>query len=358
MTNTTAWIDVDLLQTGFNSSGLIEDSKLLEMGKAFAHSGAFIVTVIFTCLIIVIVQNSSELRENPRYILLCMHCTCVSMFNILGAVVHSLRSLQWPVSRIVCWILFDLQVVMARGLMITLTLMSVTTCLSVSLPLRYPALVQRYRHWVMLASCVFALFNPVVFTVLACVRYPWDYVIGLDTECSTALEGMACIVSALTQLSLLIMLIIGSYVLIYLEGRRAGHFTASNSKGRRTILIHCLQMSLHILPSLIIISRHQARFAVALALYIVFCSAQSLSPVVFGLRCKELSMEMQHLLPCTQGICGHIGSTDNTSTETVTSAGSVACIETNAPACVATGTLSAVISKCEEEQKDVTEVTV
>lgn len=333
----------------------------METGKAFAHLGAFIVTGLFTCLIIVIVRDSPELRENPRYILLCLHCICVSVFNVMGAVVHGLRSLRWPVSRIVCWILFDLQVVMARGLMITLMLMSVSTCLSICLPLRYPALVQRYCPWVMLASCALALFNPVVFTVLACVRHPWNYVIGQDTECSTALEGTACIVSALMQLSLLIILIIGSYVVIYLEGRRAGHFTPSNSKGRRTILIHCLQMSLHILPSLIIISRHQERLAVALALFIVFCSAQSLSPVVFGLRCKELSMEIPHLLRCTQGSCGHVGSTDNTSIGTVTSAGTGASIEMNASACMATGTLSAVISECEEKQKetpDITEVTV
>ncbi|KAI7810206.1 putative olfactory receptor 2T2-like [Triplophysa rosa] len=305
---------------------------------------AFIVTVFFTCLIIVVVQNSSELRENPRYALLCLHCMCVSGFNIMGAVVHSLRSLCWPVSRIVCWILFDLQVVMARGLMITLMLMSVTTCLSICLPLHYPALVQSYRHWVTLPSCAFALFNPVVFTVLACVRYPWDYVIGLDTECSTALEGTACIVSALTQLSVLRYDDYVHHVAIYLEGRRVGHFTPSNGKGCCTILIHCLES-----------------LAVTLPLYIVFCSAQSLSPVVFGLCFKELSMKMPHLLPCTQGICGYIGSTDNRSFGTVTSAGTGACIEMNASACVATGTLFAVISKYEEEQKetsDVTEVTV
>lgn len=345
------------LSLGFSGSSLIEDTKLLDTGKAFAHLGASIVTGLFTCLIIAIVRHSQELRENPRYVLLCLHCICVSGFNIMGAVVHGLRSLCWPVSRIVCWILFDVQIVMARGLMISLTLMSVSTCLSICLPLRYSALVQQYRHWVILTSCALALFNPVVFTVLACVRYPWDYVIGLDTECSTALEGTACIVTALTQLSLLIMLIIGSYVVIYVEGRRAGHFTPSNRKGRLTILIHCLQMSLHILPSLIIISRHQERLAVALALFIVFCSAQSLSPVVFGLRCRELLVEMPHFLPCLQG---HIGSTDDTSIGTVSSAGTEASIETNAFACMATGNLSEVISECEVEQKetpDITEVT-
>ncbi|XP_055058475.2 probable G-protein coupled receptor 148 [Misgurnus anguillicaudatus] len=347
MTNASDRIDLDLAQTGFTSSSLTDDSRLLETVKAFAHFGAFIFTGLFTYLIIVTVRDSPELYQNPRYVLLCQHCLCVTGFNIMGAMVHSLRSLRWPVSRITCWILYDLLVVMARGLMITLVLMSVNTCLSICMPLRYPVLVQRYRHWVMLGSCVFVLFNPVVFTVQACSRYPWDYVIGLDTECSTALEGTACIVSALVQLSLMIMLIIGSYVVIYLEGRRAGHFTPSNSKGRRTILIHSLQMSLHIFPSLIIISRHQERLAVALTLYIVFCCAQSLSPVVFGLLCRELYTKMPHFrVDC--GSCGHVRSMNNTSTGTASK-------ERNASTSTTTGNLSVVISEC--DKKDMSDIT-
>uniref|UniRef100_A0A672MVI6 G-protein coupled receptors family 1 profile domain-containing protein n=1 Tax=Sinocyclocheilus grahami TaxID=75366 RepID=A0A672MVI6_SINGR len=278
------------------SSNLADSNRLLETIKSFVHFGAFIVTGLFTCLIIATVRNNQQLHQNPRYILLCQHCICVTGFNIMGAVVHALRSLRWPVSRITCWILFDLQVVMARGLMITLTLMSISTCLSICMPLRYPILVQRFYRWVAFVACILSLLNPVVFTIRACVSFPWDYMVGLDTECSTALEGTACIASALVLLLLLVLLIIISYVAIYLEGRRAGHFTRSNSKGRRTILIHSLQMSLHILPSLIIISRHQEALPIAVSIFILFSFAQSLSPVVFGLRCKELYKDMPQFL--------------------------------------------------------------
>lgn len=344
------------------SSNQAHSNRLLEIIKAFVHFGAFIVTGLFTCLIIVTVRHNQELHQNPHYVLLCQHCICVTCFNIMGAVVHTLRSLHWPVSRITCWILFDLQVVMARGLMITLTLMSVSTCLSICMPLRYPILVQRLYRWVALVACILALLNPVVFTVLACVRFPWDYVVGLDTECSTALEGTACIASALALLLLLVVLII-IYVAIYLEGRRAGHFTQSNSKGRRTILIHSLQMSLHILPSLIIISRHQEALPVAVSIFILFSFAQSMSPVVFGLRCKELYKDMPQFLPYfwgNCGSCGHIGSMESTSTETVTSAETATSIETNASTCMATSTLSAITTEheVEIEGSDFAELTV
>lgn len=350
------------LSSGLTSSSLAESNRLLETVKAFVHFGAFIITGLFAWLIIATVRHNQELRQNPRYILLCQHCVCVSGFNIMGTAVHGLRSLRWPIFRITCWILFDLQVVMARGLMITLTLMSVSTCLSICMPLRYPILVQRFQRWVTLVACVLALLNPVVFTVIACVRSPWDHVVGLDTECSTALEGTACIASALALLLLLVLLIIGSYVAIYLEGRRAGHFTRSNSKGRRTILIHSLQISLHLLPSIIIISRHQETLPVALAVFVVFSFAQSLSPVVFGLRCKELYKEMLHFLPWFRGTCsgcGHVGSIDTISTGTITSAETAASIETNTSASMATITPSAIIThEGEKERSDFIELTV
>ncbi|XP_016090897.1 olfactory receptor 2T2-like [Sinocyclocheilus grahami] len=360
MTNTSDRMDLAfVLQTGFTSSDLADNNRLLETVKAFVHFGAFIVTGLFTCLIIATVWHNQGLRQNSRYLLLCQHCVCVTGFNIMGAVVHSLRSLRWPISRI----LFDLQVVMARGLMITLTLMSISTCLSICMPLRYPILVQRLHRWVALIACILTLLNPVVFTVLACVRFPWDYVVGLDTECSTALEGTACIASALALLLLLVLLIIISYMAIYLEGRRAGHFTRSNSKGRRTILIHSLQMSLHILPSLIIISRHQEALPIAVSIFILFSFVQSLSPVVFGLRCKELYKEMPQFLPCFWGTCGscsHIGSMESTSTGTITSAKTAASIEANASTCKATRTPSAITTEHEgeNESSDFTELTV
>ncbi len=333
-------------------SNQTDSNRALETVKAFVHFGAFIVSGLFTSLIIVTVRHNQELHQNPRYVLLCLHCICVTGFNIMGTVVHALRCLRWPVSRITCWILFDLQVVMARGLMITLTLMSISTCLSICMPLHYPILVQRLYRWVALVACILALLNPVVFTVLACVRFPWDYVVGLDTECSTALEGTACIASALALLLLLVLFIIISYVAIYLEGRRAGHFTRSNSKGRRTILIHSLQMSLHILPSLIIISRHQEALPVAVSIFILFSFAQSLSPVVFGLRCKELYKDMPHFLTCFWGdcgSCGNAGSIESTSNGTSTSAETDASIETNASTCMTTSPPSAIITEHESE---------
>lgn len=277
-----------------NSSG---NQPLLDMVKACVHSVMFVATGVFTYVITVTVRGSPHLRRNAHYLLLLQHCICLTGFNATGGVLHGLRALRLPVARLACWILFDLQVVMARGLVFTLTLMCVCTCLSVRCPLRYEALVCTLYRWVIFVMWTLALINPVVFTALACAQHPWRYVISPDVECSTVLEGKACIISALLLLFLMVLLIFSSYILIYLEGHRAGHFSQSNSKGRRTILIHMLQISLHIFPSFIIISRVHQVLVVAVITFLIFSISQFLSPVVYGLRCKQLNEELPRFFP-------------------------------------------------------------
>ncbi|XP_030630618.1 olfactory receptor 4K17 [Chanos chanos] len=342
---------------------MLEDIKLLDTVKACFHSGAFIFTGLFTYLIIVTVHGTPELQTNARYALLCQHCACVAGFNVTGATLHALRALRLSTMRLVCWVLFDLQVALARGLIITLTLMAVNTCLSICKPLHYLTLVHRTRTVVILVSWFLALVNPVVFTVLACVDTPWDYVVGPDPMCSTTLEGKAPRISALALLALLILLIVGSYVLIYLEGHRAGHFSRSNSRGRRTILIHTLQMSLHLLPAVMIISRLDQYLPLALANFTVFCAAQSLSPVVYGLRCRELRSHLARFIPQPlQSLrsCGRVHDTSNGTSSSLGNVGSSTETVTSTSTCVAIGNYSAghTDSDCEEQDSTVTCTTV
>uniref|UniRef100_A0AAY4ADJ2 G-protein coupled receptors family 1 profile domain-containing protein n=1 Tax=Denticeps clupeoides TaxID=299321 RepID=A0AAY4ADJ2_9TELE len=240
--------------------------------------------------------------KNTGYILLCQHCICITGFNAAATVMHSIRALHVPTVRLACWLLFDVQVVFARGLMVTLTLMSLKTCVSVCWPLRSPDLIHRSRHFIVFTAWLLVFFNPVVFTVLSCINTPWQKLKAQETPCSTALEGSAPRISGLAQLGVLMILIVASYVLIYLEGYRAGHFSQANSKGQRTILIHGLQMGLHVLPSLIIILRLRKSLAVEITNLIVFCVAQSASPIVYGLRCRDIWIQLPQFIRCNSDL--------------------------------------------------------
>ncbi|KAI5092556.1 olfactory receptor 2T2-like [Silurus meridionalis] len=275
-----------------------DNQHLLDMVKMCVHFMMFLAIGVFTYVIAVTVHGSPHLRRNVHYHLLLQHCICLTGFNAAGGVLHVLRSLRLPVTRLACWILFDLQVVMARGLNFTLTLMCMCTCLSVCCPLRYNSLSRTFYRWMISVTWILALINPVVFTALACAQQPWRYVMAPDTECSTALEGKACIISSLLLLLLMVLLISSSNICICLEGHHAGHFSRSNSKGRRTILIHILQISLHTFPTFIIVSRMHQMLVIALITFLIFSISQFLSPVIYGLRCKELNKEIPRFFPC------------------------------------------------------------
>ncbi|XP_062380866.1 olfactory receptor 13D1 [Sardina pilchardus] len=284
------------VQTGPTNSSTLEQLKTLNTVKTYVYSGAFLVTGLLTCLILVTVFGTRALRQRIYYILLCQHCVCVTCFNVAGAMLHGLRVLQTPVPRLVCWLIFDVQVALGRCLMITLTLMAVNVSLSVCCPLRY----REFHHGacgVTLMAWIVALLNPVLFTILTCVQSPWEYVVAPDTLCSTALGGFGARVSGLVMLSLLVLLFIVSYVAICVEGCRAGHFSRSNKKAQRTIFIHTLQMSLHILPVFIIIAKVPLDLTGRIVNFLMLLLAQSLSPIVYGLRCYDIWSQLPLFLP-------------------------------------------------------------
>lgn len=265
--------------------------------KTFVYLGAFLVTGLVTCFILATVLGTRELKQNSYYILLCQHCVCVTGFNVTGAMLHALRMLQAPTARLVCWLIFDVQVALARVLMISLTLMAANVSLAICFPLRYPELVRRGTCCVMLVIWIVALINPVLFTVLLCVRSRWEYVVAFETHCSTALSGLAARMSAIALLALLVLLFVVSYLGIFVEGCKRGHFSLSNKKAQRTICIHALQLSLHIFPVFVIIARVRLNLTASALNFVVFCTAQSLSPVVYGLRCHDIRTQMPVFLP-------------------------------------------------------------
>lgn len=280
-----------------NSSSVQEEARTLDTVKTCVYSGAFLVTGLLTCLIVLIVLGTRELRQNMYYILLCQHCVCVTGFNVAGALLHGLRSLQAPTARLLCWLIFDVQVALARTLVISLTAMAVNVSLAVCFPLRYAGLVRQATCRVMLLIWLVALVNPVLFTVLLCVQSRWEDVVAPETHCSTALDGFAARMSSIALLALLVLLFVLSYMGICVEGCKRGHFSLSNKKAQCTICIHALQLSLHILPAFVIIARVRLSLTASVLNFLLLCTAQSLSPVVYGLRCHDIRSQVPMFLP-------------------------------------------------------------
>ncbi|GAA6102040.1 uncharacterized protein LOC113638505 [Tachysurus ichikawai] len=273
------------------------NNNLLDMVKACVHAVVLLVVAVLTYVILVTIRGSLYLRHKVHYHLLLQHCICLTVFNAVGSVIHAIRSLHLPVTRLTCWILFDLQVVFGGGITFSLTLMCMCMCLAVCSPLQYEPLVNSYYFFLIIFAWILALINPLVYTVLAFVQKPWHYVISPDEKCPTALGGTGFSISVLLFLNIMVMLIFGSYFLICLEGHQFGHFSWCNRRARRTILTHMLQISLYLVPTYIIISCMHLEIAGEIVNFLIFSMSQVLSPVIYGLQREEFRMEIPHLIP-------------------------------------------------------------
>ncbi|XP_026995577.2 uncharacterized protein LOC113638505 [Tachysurus fulvidraco] len=273
------------------------NNNLLDVVKACVHAVVLLVVGVLTYMILVTIRGSRYLRYKVRYHLLLQHCICLTVFNSVGSLIHGIRSLHLPVTRLTCWILSDLQVVFGGGITFTLTLMCMCRCLAVCCPLQFEPLVNSYYYLLIIFAWILALINPLVYTVLAFVQKSWHYVISPDKKCPTALDGTGYIISVLLFLNIMVMLIFGSYFLICLDGHQFGHFSWSNRRARRTILTHMLQISLYLVPTYIIISCMHMETAGEIVTFLIFSMSQVLSPVIYGLQCEEFSMEIPHLIP-------------------------------------------------------------
>ncbi|MEE6500753.1 hypothetical protein FKM82_003915 [Ascaphus truei] len=278
------------LKTMNSSTNESNSQQFIESIKACVYLVDFIVCSVFTVLIIQTVWRDSVLKKEVRYFLLCHHLMCLTLFFGLGTIFSGMRAFQVNAPVLVCWIVFAVQIAIGRGLMLTLTLMALNTCIAVCWPLRYLAFVHSVKLKVTACMWIIAVLNPAVSVVYESIKMSPQFILHLDPTCPSSLTSIIFRIAGMAFIMLLALLILASYILIFREGRRTGHFNSSNKQARRTIAIHGLQIALHVLPTLVTIwIGGKAKYIVMnLANFIIFSFAQCCSPVVYGLRCTEL----------------------------------------------------------------------
>ncbi|KAM9316439.1 uncharacterized protein PAF06_007462 [Gastrophryne carolinensis] len=250
----------------------------------------FLICSTFTVPITQTIRKDSILKKEVRYILLYHHLVCQTLFSLIGTVFYFIRAFQVNAPVLVCWIIFALQITVGRGLLLTLLLMSWNTCVAVCWPLKYLAFVHSVKRKLMTCLWIISLLDPVVSLLYELIDKGPKSAIRLDPTCPTTLSNTFSRIAGMVFVIVLVSLVLVSYIIMYREGRRAGHFTNSNHQARRTILIHGLQISLHIIPTIVGIwlGGKNEKPILELVNFIIFSFAQSISPAVYGLRCTEL----------------------------------------------------------------------
>uniref|UniRef100_A0A8C9QDY2 G-protein coupled receptors family 1 profile domain-containing protein n=1 Tax=Spermophilus dauricus TaxID=99837 RepID=A0A8C9QDY2_SPEDA len=251
--------------------------------KASVYLVAFSFATFITVVIVTIVSQDRKLRKEVRHILLCHHLLCISSYCGLGVVFQGMRALLAHSPRLICWVVFGVQLSVGEGILFTLALMALNTYLAICWPLKSLSFVGSVKYRILAGT--------------------WTTII-LKNVCLFLIEVTNLAPIAVFKLEPL-------YSLIYREGKRAGHFNRSNLKARKTVLIHLVQISLHVLPTLIILGLGKrcgvSFFALNLVLFGVFAFAQCFNPLVYGLQNPELRSRLHHKLCCRLG-SGHTRS--------------------------------------------------
>ncbi|XP_077204920.1 uncharacterized protein LOC143843159 [Paroedura picta] len=255
-------------------------------------SGLYLVNFIFITTVSVLitktVRENSKMKKEVRYFLLCHHLLCSSLFCLLGTVFNTMRTFQ--VQSLSIWIIFGLQAAIAESVLITLTLMALNIALAVCWPLRYLAFIHLVKHKIMACVWIVVTLKSACLIVIEYTTSGSEDIFEAEPSCPIFLGGNFAKVSGIILISLLAVIIITSYFFLCREGKLAGHFNRSSAKARKTIIFHGLQMSFHILPPLIIIAMGSQSQHVELKFgaFVVSSFAQSFSPVVYGLRSKDM----------------------------------------------------------------------
>lgn len=280
--------------------------------EATAKASIFVVAFSFatsiTAIIITVVLQTLKLRREVRYILLCHHLLCISSYCGLGVVFQAMRALLANSPLLICWVVFGAQLTVGEGILFTLALMALNTYLAICWPLTSLSFVDSVKYRILAGVWATIILRNVCLFLIEGASLAPVAVFKSAPLCPVILNGIPTRAIGMLFLFLPLCVILVSYFLIYREGKRAGHFSKSNTKARKTVLIHLVQISLHVVPTLMFVGLGKMCgaffFALNLALFGVFAFAQCFNPLVYGLQNQELQGRLRHWLCCRAG-CGH-----------------------------------------------------
>lgn len=277
--------------------------------KASLYVVSFSFATFITVVIIAIVTQNSKLRNEVRYILLCHHLLCISSYCGLGVVFQGMRALLVSSPVLMCWVVFGAQLSVGEGILFTLAFMAFNTYLAICWPLKSLSFVDSVKYRILAGTWMIIILKNICLFLIESSHSTQAAIFESEPLCPVVLNGTPARAIGMAFLFLPLSVILISYSLIYQEGKRAGHFNRSNIKARRTVLIHLVQLSLHVIPTLLFIGLGKMCgvffFALNLVLFGVFAFAQCFNPLIYGLWNRELQSRLYHWV-CCRLWCGHV----------------------------------------------------
>ncbi|KAM9846458.1 odorant receptor 131-2-like [Aulostomus maculatus] len=260
-------------------------------------------------------RSKPVFRETPRYILLYNLLFGDTAQLVMSQLMYLLAACQMKLSYPVCGVLFMIALLTNDISPLTLVLMSLERYVAVCYPLRHATIISiRNTGLAIITAWSFSLLN-VVIRVILLLQFPFQDLQSLQMKdtCSTALmflvpasdhfdKAYTGLVFASAGVA-----VISSYIGVIVAARSASTDKASAHKGRKTLLLHLMQLSLSLLstmhsPAVLSITRTLQRLAVVRiknVFYVgMFLLPRCLSSLIYGLRDQTIRPVLIYHLCC------------------------------------------------------------
>ncbi|CAN0031691.1 unnamed protein product [Lampetra planeri] len=268
----------------------------------------WLLSVAFASLVLYLMLKSRSLRQKLRFFLLMSLIISQVIFNSIQVVFYILLLCQYQLSRAMCAVYFLILFSTLNNELFSVMAMSVDRYVAICWSLRVRNAVITIA--LVAASGPFALF--LAEEILA-ERHNPNMICTVDNV-TLFNTGQMRVVYSVFRVCASSLVVVISYILIYREGRRSGVFSVENTNARRSILYHGLQLSLFILPTILlqVLAAFGRRIAITFQMYeailmthlVVFSVAQGLGLVIYGVRITHLRNSMCRVLGINRAAIG------------------------------------------------------